>query len=104
MFDVKIVSDALDGLGRWYVAIPPLLIISFLAALFFVTSEGQSRLREAGERLQRSAAREHSVDELHNALARSVGAQRSYLLTGDDRYMLNYNRIVSQVEPRLENL
>jgi signal transduction histidine kinase len=104
MIDVKILSDALDGLGRWYVAVPPFLIISFLAALFFVTSQGQSRLREAGERLQRSAAREHSIDELHNSLARSVGAQRSYLLTGDDRYIQTYNRTVAEVEPRLENL
>src|SRR5580698_7622814 len=101
---VSILSDALDGLGRWYVAVPPFLIISFLAALFFVTGEGQERLQEAGERLQKSAAREHSVDELQNSLARSVGAQRAYLLTGDDRYLQSYNRVVAEVEPRLENL
>ena len=51
MIRVNIFSDALDGLGRWYVAVPPFLIISFLAALFFVTGEGQARLQEAGERL-----------------------------------------------------
>jgi signal transduction histidine kinase len=104
MKHVKLLSDALDGLGRWYVAVPPFLIISFLAALFFVTGEGQERLREAGERLQKSAARGHSVDELQNSLARSVGAQRAYLLTGDDRYLQSYNRVVAEVEPRLENL
>jgi signal transduction histidine kinase len=104
MKHVKLLSDALDGLGRWYVAVPPFLIISFLAALFFVTGEGQERLREAGERLQKSAAREHSVDELQNSLARSVGAQRAYLLTGDDRYLQSYNRVVAEVEPRLESL
>src|SRR6201996_4998771 len=104
MINVKILSDALDGLGRWYVAVPPFLIISFLAALFFVTGEGQARLREAGERLQKSAAREHSIDELQNSLARSVAAQRTFLLTGDERYIQSYNRVVSEVEPRLENL
>ena len=104
MVGVKILSDALDGLGRWYVAVPPFLIISFLAALFFVTSEGQERLREAGERLQRSAAREHSIDELQNSLARSVSAQRTYLLTGDARYIQTYDRVVAEIEPRLENL
>ncbi len=101
---VNFLSDALDGLGRWYVAVPPFLIISFLAALFFVTGEGQARLQEAGERLQKSAARGHSIDELQNSLARSVGAQRTYLLTGDPRYIETYNRVVAEVEPRLENL
>jgi len=101
---VTFLSDALDGLGRWYVAVPPFLIISFLAALFFVTGEGQARLQEAGERLQKSAAREHSIDELQNSLARSVGAQRTYLLTGDPRYIETYNRVVADVEPRLESL
>jgi signal transduction histidine kinase len=104
MINVKILSDALDGLGRWYVAVPPFLIISFLAALFFVTGEGQARLREAGERLQKSAVREHSIDELQNSLARSVAAQRTYLLTGDERYVQDYNRVVAEVEPRLEAL
>lgn len=101
---VNYLSDALDGLGRWYVAVPPFLIISFLAALFFVTGEGQARLQEAGERLQKSAAREHSIDELQNSLSRSVGAERTYLLTGDPRYIETYNRVVAEVEPRLENL
>jgi signal transduction histidine kinase len=104
MIDVKILSDALDGLGRWYVAVPPFLIISFLAALFFVTGEGQERLREAGERMQKSAAREHSIDELQNSLARSVAAQRSYLLTSDERYVQAFGRVVTEVEPRLESL
>ena len=77
MSRVNLLSDALDGLGRWYVAVPPFLIIGFLAALFFVTGEGQARLQEAGERLQKSAAREHSIDELQSSLARSVGAERT---------------------------
>ena len=104
MIRVNFLNDALDGLGRWYVAIPPFLIISFLAALFFVTGEGQARLREAGERLQKSAAREHSIDELQNALSRSVAAQRAFLLTGDSRYIQAYDRVVAEVEPSLENL
>lgn len=101
---VNILSNALDGLGRWYVAVPPFLIISFLAALFFVTGEGQARLQEAGERLQKSAAREHSIDELQNSLANSIGAERTFLLTGDTRYLETFNRVVAEVEPRLENL
>ncbi len=49
---VNILGEALDGLGRWYVAVPPFLIIGFLAVLFFLTGAGQERLQEAGDRLQ----------------------------------------------------
>jgi signal transduction histidine kinase len=101
---MNFLSEALDGLGRWYVAIPPFLIISFLAALFFVTGEGQQRLQEAGERLQKSAAREHGIDELQSSLARSVAAQRTFLLTEEPRYLESYNLAVEGVEPRLEKL
>jgi signal transduction histidine kinase len=104
MIHMNFLNEALDGLGRWYVAIPPFLIISFLAALFFVTGEGQSRLQEAGERLQTSAARQHGIDELQNSLSRSVAAQRGLLLTSDQRYIDAYNREVASVEPRLEEL
>jgi signal transduction histidine kinase len=101
---VNLVSEVLDGLGRWYVAVPPFLIVSFLAALFFVTGEGQARLQEASERLQKSAAREQGIEALQNSLARSVGAQHGFLLTGDQHYLETYNRVVADVEPRLENL
>ena len=101
---MNFLSEALDGLGRGYVAIPPFLIISFLAALFFVTGEGQERLQEAGERLQKSAAREHGIDELQSSLARSVAAQRTFLLTEEPRYLESYNLAVEGVEPRLEKL
>ena len=47
-----VLGEALDGLGRWYVAVPPFLIIGFLAALFFLTGAGQHRLQEASERLK----------------------------------------------------
>ena len=101
---MKFVSEALDGLGRWYVAIPPFLIVCFLAALFFITGEGQALLQEADERLQRSAQREHSIDALQDSVARSVAAQRGFLLTGNPRYLESYKKIVIDVEPRLENL
>ncbi len=101
---VNILGEALDGLGRWYVAVPPFLLIGFLAALFFLTGAGQERLQEAGERLQRSAAREHVIDELQTSVARSVAVQRGFLLTGDRKYLDTYEKVVSDVEPRLERL
>jgi len=101
---VNLLNEVLNGLGRWYVAIPPFLIVSFLAALFFVTGQGQQRLQEAGERLQKSAAREQGIEALQSSLSRSVGAQSGFLLTGDQRYIDTYNRAVAEVEPRLEEL
>jgi signal transduction histidine kinase len=101
---VNLLNQVLDGLGRRYVAIPPFLIIAFLAVLFFVVGEGQERLQEASERLQRSAVRGHAIEALQNSLARAVGAQRGFLLTQDKRYLDSYNRMVAEVEPRLEQL
>jgi CHASE3 domain sensor protein len=82
---VNILDEALEGLGRWYVAVPPILIIGFLAALFFLTGAGQERLQQASEQLQKSALREHYIDQLQIGLARAVASQRGFLLTGDQR-------------------
>jgi len=101
---VNVLREALDGLGRWYVAIPPFLVVSFLAALLLATGEGQARLQEASERLQKSAGREQTIDELQNSLARSVAAERGFLLTSDRKYFESYGRAVAEVEPRLERL
>jgi signal transduction histidine kinase len=101
---VNLFNEALDELGRWYAAIPPFLIVSFLVALLLATSMGQARLQEAGDRLQKSAAREQTIDDLQNSLARSVAAQRGFLLTGDQKYNKSYNTVVAEVEPRLETL
>ena len=70
---VDILGEALEGLGRWYVAVPPFLIVGFLAALFFLTGAGQQRLQKASGRLQESAVRELAIDELQSSVARSVG-------------------------------
>src|SRR5277367_2834699 len=101
---INILGEALDGLGRWYVAVPPFLIVGFLAALFFLTGAGQERLQEASERLQISANRELAIDQLQNALSRSVGSLRSFLLTSNPKFFTVYETAVADVEPRLERL
>src|SRR5258708_18590886 len=101
---VNILGDGMGGLGRWHVAVPPFLIIGFLAALFFLTGAGQERLQEASERLQKSALREHLIDQLQIGVSRSVTAQRTFLLTGDQKFLKNYDTYVAEVEPRLERL
>jgi len=104
MSRVNILGEALDGLGRWYVAVPPFLIIGFLAALFFLTGAGQARLQEASERLQNSAERTLAIEEVQSSVARFVSLQRAFLLTGDQKFLVSYDRIVDDVEPRLERL
>ncbi len=104
MSRINILGEALDGLGRWYVAVPPFLIVGFLAALFFLTGAGQERLQEASERLQKSALREHVIDELQIGVARAVATQRGFLLTGDQKYLRSYDKYAADVEPRLERL
>jgi signal transduction histidine kinase len=101
---VNILGEALEGLGRWYVAVPPVLIIGFLAALFFLTGAGQERLQQASEQLQKSSLREHYIDQLQIGVARSVAAQRAFLLTGDQKFLKNYDASVADVEPRLGRL
>jgi signal transduction histidine kinase len=99
-----VLGEALDGLGRWYVAVPPFLIIGFLAALFFLTGAGQHRLQEASERLQQTAVREQAIEGMQSSISRSVASQRGFLLTGDERFIRNYDRNVGDVVPRLEVL
>jgi len=101
---MNVLREALDGLGRWYAAIPPFLIVSFLAALLLAAGAGQARLQEASERLQQSAARGRAIDGLQNSLAVSVAAERGFLLTGDKKYIDSYKSAVAEVEPRLEEL
>jgi signal transduction histidine kinase len=99
-----ILGEALDGLGRWYVAVPPFLIIGFLAALFFLTGAGQQRLQEASERLQQSAVREQALEGMQSSISRSVASQRGFLLTGDEKFLRYYDRNVAEVVPNLERL
>src|SRR5580704_16340430 len=104
MSRVNILGEALDGLGRWYVAVPPFLIIGFLAALFFLTGAGQHRLQEASERLQQSAIRLQAIEEMQSSIIRPVASQRGFLLTGDEKFLRNFDKFVADVVPRLERL
>ena len=101
---MKLLNDTLDGLGRWYVAVPPFLILSFLLGIFAITSAGQARLQQAGERVQKSATRSHIVDELQNSLSSAIATQRGLLLTNDKKFLERYNKAVAAVEPELEQL
>jgi signal transduction histidine kinase len=101
---VNILGEALDGLGRWYVAVPPFLIVAFLVALFFLVGAGQSRLRHASERLQVSAARERALDDLEGVIDKAQSGLRGYLITEDKAYLKPYSEADADIQPRLERL
>ncbi len=100
----EIFGEALDGLGRWYLAVPPVLVVGFLAALFLAAGGGQARLQRASAALQAAAARERAVDELDDTLLQTQGSMRGYLLTDAPRFLEQYRRASAQVEPRLNAL
>jgi signal transduction histidine kinase len=104
MQGMNILGEALDGLGRWYVAVPPFLIVFFLTALFFLTGAGQSRLQEASERLQMSTERGRAIGEVEGALYKAQSGQRGYLLTGDPQYLAPYKEALAEIDARLERL
>jgi signal transduction histidine kinase len=101
---VNILGEALDGLERWYVAVPPFIIVGFLVVLFFVTGAGQSRLQEAGERIHVSTSRQLAIDELETVLDKAQSGLRGYLLTNDKAYLKPYDEAAAQMEPSLERL
>ena len=101
---VNILGEALDGLGRWYVAVPPFLIVGFLVALFFLVGASQSRLQHGSERLQVSAARERAIDDLEGVINKAQSGLRGYLLTDDKTYLQPYTEALADIEPRLERL
>jgi hypothetical protein len=37
---MKILGEELGEIGRWYIALPPLLLIGFLIGLFFLAAAG----------------------------------------------------------------
>jgi hypothetical protein len=67
---MKILGEELGGIGRWYIAVPPLLLIAFLIGLFFLAAAGQSRLNAANERVHDSQLRQQALSEFIALLTR----------------------------------
>jgi signal transduction histidine kinase len=86
------------------VAVPPFLIVGFLAALFFLTGAGQTRMQDAAARLQKCEARQLAIEELQSSVARAVALQRAFLLTGDRKFVEQFDKVSAAVEPRAERL
>jgi signal transduction histidine kinase len=101
---MKILGEELGEMGRWYIVLPPLLLIGFLVGLFFLAAAGQSRLNSANERVHASELREQALSEFIALVTDAESGQRGYLLTGDTSYLQPYTEGVAKVEAALERV
>jgi signal transduction histidine kinase len=101
---MKIFGEELGGIGRWYIALPPLLLIGFLVGLFFLATAGQSRLNAANERVHDSQLRQQALSEFIALISDAESGQRGYLLTGESSYLQPYTEAVTKVEAALDRV
>ncbi|MEP6548574.1 MAG: CHASE3 domain-containing protein [Gammaproteobacteria bacterium] len=101
---MKILGEELGEIGRWYIALPPLLLIAFLVGLFFLAADGQSRLNAANERVHDSQLRQQALSEFIALMTDAESGQRGYLLTGEIAYLQPYTEAVANVEAALDRV
>ena len=101
---MKILGEELGKLGRWYIALPPMLLIGFLIGLFFLAAAGQSRLNAANERVHASQLRQQALSEFIALITDAESGQRGYLLTGETSYLQPYTEAVAKVEAALDRV
>jgi signal transduction histidine kinase len=101
---MKIFGEELGGRGRWYIALPPLLLIGFLTGLFFLAIAGQSRLFVSNERVHDSQIRQQALTEFADLITGAESAQRGYLLTGESAYLQPYTDAVAKVGAALDRM
>ena len=101
---MKILGEELGTIGRWYIAVPPLLLIGFLVGLFFLAAAGQSRLNAANERVHASQLRQQALSEFIALLTDAESGQRGYLLTGESSYLQPFTEAVATVGAALDRV
>src|ERR1700744_5519670 len=101
---MKILGEELGGIGRWYLALPPVLLIGFLIGLFFMAAAGQARLNMTNERAHRSQLREQALNDFAGLITDAESAQRGYLLTGERAYLTPYANAMTQIGQALDRL
>ena len=79
---MRVFGIAFDHHRYWQLFLLPLLLIAFLAGLFVLSTEGQTRLEAANLRVRQSDQRELQLTNLLNLLLTAETAQRGYLITG----------------------
>src|SRR5450432_1280362 len=101
---MKIFGEDLGGLGRWYIGVPPLLLIGFVTGLFFLAAGGQSRLNRDNQREHAAELRQQALNDFTGLITEAESAQRGFLLTGEAAYLAPYTAAVANVGAALERL
>ena len=101
---MKIFGEELGHVGRWYIVLPPVLLIGFLIGLFFIAAAGQTRLNAADERVHNSEEHEQALDDFLALIADAESEQRGYLLTGERSYLQSYRAAAAKLAPALDRL
>jgi signal transduction histidine kinase len=101
---MKILGEELGEIGRWYIALPPILLIAFLIGLFFLAAAGQSRLNAANERVHDAQLRQQALGEFIALMTDAESGQRGFLLTGESSYLQPYTEAVANVEAALDRV
>jgi len=101
---MKIFGEELVKTGRWYIALPPVLLIGFLIGLFFLAAAGQARLNAANERILSAEIREKALSDFLALITDAESEQRGYLLTGEHSYLDHYSTAAVKVGAALERL
>jgi signal transduction histidine kinase len=101
---MKILGEELTEIGRWHIALPPLLLTGFLVSLFFLAAAGQSRLNAVNERVHDSQLRQQALSEFIALMTDAESGQRGYLLTGEGAYLQPYTEAVAKVADALDRV
>lgn len=101
---MKLVERPFRGWRPWYIVLAPLLLVAFLAGLFFLATAGQIRLQNANNVLHISQLRQQALSDYLALIRDADTAQRDYLLTGDPAYLAPYREAVAQLDATLDNM
>jgi signal transduction histidine kinase len=101
---MKVFGEELGAIGRWHIALPPLLLIGFLVGLFVLAAAGQSRLNAASSEVYQSQLRLQALGEFAALVTDAETGQRGYLLTGNDAYLEPYRAATPKIDSALDRL
>ena len=91
-------------MSRWYLALPPLLLIGFMGGLLILAVQGQSRLNVDDELVHDAAARERALDQFMGLIADADSEERGFLLTGNNSFLGAYQSVKAKFAPALDQL
>jgi signal transduction histidine kinase len=101
---MKYFGEGIGKLGRWYIALPPLLLLGFLVGMFVIAIAGQARLSAVTNRVRDSHEREQALSEYVALVSGAETAERGYLLTGEEAYLVPYEQSIAGIAPALERV